>query len=57
MTKEQIMEIVREVIKNELDVEVDIETGSGGFVEVTTRVSVGEECIYHCSNYDYIRID
>lgn len=57
MTKEQIMEIVREVIKNELDVEVDIQTGSGGFVEVTTRVAIGDECIHHNSNYDYIRID
>lgn len=55
MTKEQIMEIVREVIKNELDVEVDIQTGDDGFVEVTTRVAIGEECIYHNSNYDYVR--
>lgn len=58
LTKEEVMAIVRDVIRNELDIEVSISAGSSvGFVEVTTRCMIGDELIYANNSYDYVRVE
>lgn len=58
LTKEEVMAIVRDVIRNELDIEVSVSAGNSvGFVEVTTRVMLGDELIYANNSYDYVRVE
>jgi len=57
MEKQEVMKIIKEYLEKEMDVCVNIGTGtSEGFVEVTVSINLGDETLCSSSECAYLNL-